>query len=170
MLLYTAIIGPINFLILRRINRRELAWITIPALVLLFSAITFFTGLIDLRASTLRFANAGHNDPLLHDGARIIPLHDGSIALGMMPNLPFLRIGEMPLPKEGTLLCYTDGLVEQEDAHGHAFEDEPLIRALSGFSGAGPDGLISALKAAFEAHRGAEPYLDDIAVLCCRFR
>lgn len=44
LLLYTAIIGPINFLILRRINRRELAWITIPALVLLFSAITFFTG------------------------------------------------------------------------------------------------------------------------------
>jgi hypothetical protein len=44
LLLYTAIIGPINFLILRRINRRELAWITIPALVLLFSAVTFFTG------------------------------------------------------------------------------------------------------------------------------
>jgi sigma-B regulation protein RsbU (phosphoserine phosphatase) len=131
--------------------------------------ITFFAGLIDLRAGTLRFANAGHNDPLLHDGARITALHDGSIALGMMPSLPFLRIGEMPLPKEGTLLCYTDGLVEQEDAHGHAFEDEPLNRALSGFSGAGPDGLVSALKAAFEAHRGAEPYLDDIAVLCCRF-
>lgn len=44
LLLYILIIGPINYLILRRINRRELAWITIPALVLLFSAVTFFTG------------------------------------------------------------------------------------------------------------------------------
>jgi hypothetical protein len=42
--LYTLVIGPINFLILRRMKRRELAWVTIPALVLLFSAVTFFTG------------------------------------------------------------------------------------------------------------------------------
>lgn len=44
LLLYMLIIGPINFIVLRRINRRELAWVTIPALVLLFSAITFLTG------------------------------------------------------------------------------------------------------------------------------
>lgn len=44
LVIYTVVIGPINFLILRRMNRRELAWITIPALVLLFSAVTFFTG------------------------------------------------------------------------------------------------------------------------------
>lgn len=42
--LYVIVIGPINFIILRRINRRELAWVTIPALVLLFSAATFLTG------------------------------------------------------------------------------------------------------------------------------
>lgn len=40
---YTLVIGPINFLVLRRLKRRELAWVTIPALVLLFSAITYFT-------------------------------------------------------------------------------------------------------------------------------
>jgi sigma-B regulation protein RsbU (phosphoserine phosphatase) len=132
--------------------------------------ITFFAGLFDLRAGTLTYANAGHNDPLLHDGSGSRPLHDGSIALGMMPVLPFLRIGELPLPAESTLLCYTDGLVEQEDAHGHAFDSDPLARALSVFAGAGPEGLVSAVQSAFEAHRGSEPYLDDIAVLCCRFR
>jgi hypothetical protein len=41
---YTLVTGPINFLVLRRLRRRELAWVTIPVLVLLFSAITFFTG------------------------------------------------------------------------------------------------------------------------------
>jgi hypothetical protein len=44
LLIYTLVIGPINFLVLRRLKRRELAWITIPALVLLFSAVTFLTG------------------------------------------------------------------------------------------------------------------------------
>jgi hypothetical protein len=43
LLIYIAIIGPINFFILKRLNRRELAWITIPALVLLFSGLTYFT-------------------------------------------------------------------------------------------------------------------------------
>lgn len=41
---YTFIIGPVNYFVLRRMKRRELAWVTIPALVLLFSAITFLTG------------------------------------------------------------------------------------------------------------------------------
>ncbi len=42
--IYALVIGPVNYLVLRRLNRRELAWVTIPALVLLFSAITYLTG------------------------------------------------------------------------------------------------------------------------------
>lgn len=36
MLFYIVVVGPVNFLVLRRLKRVELAWITIPALVLLF--------------------------------------------------------------------------------------------------------------------------------------
>lgn len=43
LLIYIAVIGPINFLVLKRLNRRELAWVTIPLLVLLFSALTLLT-------------------------------------------------------------------------------------------------------------------------------
>ena len=42
--LYTLVIGPLNYLFLRRLKRLGLAWITIPALVLAFSAATFLTG------------------------------------------------------------------------------------------------------------------------------
>ena len=44
LLAYTVVIGPLNFFVLRRLKRRELAWVTIPVLVLLFSTITYFTG------------------------------------------------------------------------------------------------------------------------------
>lgn len=44
LLIYTVVIGPVNYLILRRMRRPELAWVTIPAFVLLFSIITLFTG------------------------------------------------------------------------------------------------------------------------------
>lgn len=44
LMIYTLVIGPVNYLVLRRIRRPELAWVTIPALVVLFSITTLFTG------------------------------------------------------------------------------------------------------------------------------
>ncbi|HXG26379.1 MAG TPA: hypothetical protein VNL94_05960 [Candidatus Binatia bacterium] len=41
---YILIIGPINYWILRRLDRRELAWITMPVLVLAFAAAAFGYG------------------------------------------------------------------------------------------------------------------------------
>lgn len=41
---YILIIGPINYLILKRLDRRELAWITMPVLVLAFAAAGFGYG------------------------------------------------------------------------------------------------------------------------------
>src|SRR5205823_8656476 len=37
LLLYIVIIGPVNFIVLRRLRRTELAWATVPALVILFA-------------------------------------------------------------------------------------------------------------------------------------
>jgi hypothetical protein len=44
LLVYTAIVGPLNYLFLRRLQRRELAWLTIPIIILLFAALAYFTG------------------------------------------------------------------------------------------------------------------------------
>lgn len=50
LLIYTALVGPLNYLLLRKLNRRELAWFTIPALTLGFTVFTYVTGL-QLRGS-----------------------------------------------------------------------------------------------------------------------
>ncbi len=42
--LYILLIGPLNYLILNRINRREWAWFTIPALILIFSVLSYLLG------------------------------------------------------------------------------------------------------------------------------
>ena len=44
LLLYIVIIGPVNYLVLNRKNRRELAWLTVPALVIIFSGIAYLVG------------------------------------------------------------------------------------------------------------------------------
>lgn len=41
---YIALIGPLNYVVLNRLNRRELAWITIPLLIVVFSALSWLIG------------------------------------------------------------------------------------------------------------------------------
>jgi hypothetical protein len=41
---YIILIGPISYIVLRRLDRRELAWITAPALVVVFTATSFGIG------------------------------------------------------------------------------------------------------------------------------
>lgn len=41
---YVFVVGPLNYALLRRLKRRELAWLTIPAAVILFTAITYIAG------------------------------------------------------------------------------------------------------------------------------
>jgi hypothetical protein len=41
---YILLIGPISYLVLRRVDRRELAWVTAPLLVVLFTACSFGIG------------------------------------------------------------------------------------------------------------------------------
>lgn len=43
--LYIVLIGPINYLVLRRIDRREWAWVTMPVLVLVFGVGTYVVGM-----------------------------------------------------------------------------------------------------------------------------
>lgn len=45
LLIYVLLIGPLNYLVLRKLKRRELAWFTIPALTLGFTLFTYVTGL-----------------------------------------------------------------------------------------------------------------------------
>jgi hypothetical protein len=42
--LYIALIGPLNYFLLNRLNRREYAWFSIPALILIFSTVAWVTG------------------------------------------------------------------------------------------------------------------------------
>ncbi len=42
--IYIALIGPLNYIVLNRFNRRELAWITIPVFIIIFSALAWIVG------------------------------------------------------------------------------------------------------------------------------
>jgi hypothetical protein len=45
MFIYILLVGPINYVILKRMRRAELAWVTIPIMVAIFAAVAYFIGL-----------------------------------------------------------------------------------------------------------------------------
>ena len=132
--------------------------------------VTLFLAQCDLKTRRIKYVNAGHNAPLLVVGDGIRELTEGGIGLGMMPTLPFLKSGEADLPRGSTLLCYTDGLIEQEDAYDEPFGTSHLLAALRDFASIGALAVNTAITGKFEAHRSGRPYLDDIALLTCRFK
>ncbi len=68
----------------------------------------------DPGAGTLTWVNAGHPPPLIlaSDGSTSFLEGPRSVPLGVMPFPTYLE-GTGPLPQGGTLLLYTDGLVER---------------------------------------------------------
>lgn len=44
-IIYILLAGPINYLVLKRIDRREYMWLTIPVLALIFAAVNYFMGI-----------------------------------------------------------------------------------------------------------------------------
>ena len=72
LLLYILLIGPLNYFFLKRSKRTELAWATIPVIVLVFSAATYVTG-FQLRGNTtiinqmnIAYSDAGAEEANVH--------------------------------------------------------------------------------------------------------
>lgn len=53
LMLYVLAIGPLNYIILKRLNKREWAWVSVPVVVLLFSGLAYAIGAATLGNSAL---------------------------------------------------------------------------------------------------------------------
>ncbi|WP_082116176.1 PP2C family protein-serine/threonine phosphatase [Hymenobacter terrenus] len=134
--------------------------------------ITAFLGIYDRRTRHLHYVNAGHNDPLLiADDNSIQTLKDGTVMLGIMEELPLLRVGEVEIPPHSLLLLYTDGLTEVFDANNNEFGEEGVLSVLQQNRYLPLPKLHQELLRsinAFSAHNAQ--FADDVTILSCRFK
>jgi sigma-B regulation protein RsbU (phosphoserine phosphatase) len=84
--------------------------------------ITLFYGLFDVDGKTLRYANAGHNAPILtrKDGAQV-RLEEGGLILGIFQERSYDQ-GEIELRPGDRLVMFTDGVSEAVDGEGEVGE------------------------------------------------
>jgi serine phosphatase RsbU (regulator of sigma subunit) len=90
------------------------------------SFVTFSAVTVDTTFDLLTYVNAGHPRPLLCSGGVVRPLLKGTVPLGICPELPQLTTNTEEFPSGSVLLSYTDGVVEQRDAHAEEYGDARL--------------------------------------------
>ena len=127
--------------------------------------VTVFYGIFDRRDGTLRYANGGHNPPVLvaPGQADLLPL-TGGVALAMFDGLTY-DDGEVVLPPQGKLFLYTDGVPESTDLREEEFGYDRMRENLLANADRSPNDTIEAMLRGVEAFAGEATQFDDIAML-----
>ncbi len=131
--------------------------------------ITMFIARYNKISRKLNYVNAGHNPPILTSQNESILLKEGTTGLGMLEKLFRLEEGEVEVAKNSRLLCYTDGLVEQENEGGVDFGIEQLELIMHQNKACNSEDFNRILLDYLITYKGDQPYIDDIALLTCRF-
>jgi serine phosphatase RsbU (regulator of sigma subunit) len=134
-------------------------------------AVSLLVGVLDVESGRLELCCAGHENPLVvaADGSVRELRLEGGPALCVVDDFVF-PVETRRLEPGETLIAYTDGITEAQDAAGRLFDRAKAMTVLAGFA-VRPlpemvDGLVAAVLA-FEA--GGEPS-DDVTVLALRRR
>jgi phosphoserine phosphatase RsbU/P len=132
--------------------------------------VTVFYGVLDLTTGVFRYANAGHNPPLMigsGGGIEALP-GTGGTAIGVMPGLKYAEATVTLAPKD-TLFLYTDGISEAMDADNREFTEQRLLHALSGSQSKAVDAIVARVTEAVQEFVGDAPQSDDITLMVLRY-
>lgn len=138
------------------------------------SFITFFYSEFDERRSTLRYANAGHNPPLLFrpgrkNEERVRRLDVGGTVLGIFRDVEYEE-EEIELESGDTLVAFTDGVIEARSPLGEEFGEDRLIEVLLRYAYLPAEELESRILRAIEDWTAEAEQEDDLTLVILKAR
>ncbi|HEU5090647.1 MAG TPA: SpoIIE family protein phosphatase, partial [Roseiflexaceae bacterium] len=130
--------------------------------------ITLFYGILDPHSGVMRYANAGHNPPMLVSaGGSVAELELGCLPVGVIVEQE-LRIEQVTIAPGETLVGFSDGITEALNRESVMYGEERLIAALQRYAGAGAEQVVAALVADVERFADGAPQADDMTILVVR--
>jgi sigma-B regulation protein RsbU (phosphoserine phosphatase) len=133
--------------------------------------VTLFVAVLDLQTGAMHYCNAGHNPPILISrGNKPVFMHiKANIPVGVMKNYPYTT-EQIQIDHHSTLLLYTDGLTEAENAKKELFGNTQLLDTLSKANvDEHPKQLIQRVEDAVQKHVNGAEQNDDIALLAVNY-
>ena len=128
--------------------------------------VTAWMGILDLTTGNVRFANAGHNPPLLkraNGDFEYLKTRAGFVLAGM-EGVRY-RASELTLYPGDRLFLYTDGVPEATNTENKLYGEDRLIAFMNRNAAAEATQLLPALKANIDEFVGEAPQFDDITML-----
>ena len=131
--------------------------------------ITFFLAHYNGFTHELKYVNAGHNHPILYQDKIVTMLSTGCTGLGMLDEIPSIKVGRLKIEPNSTLILYTDGIVELENEQGEQFGIEQLIQNIEMYAELQMEDMNNILFSKLELWKGNQKYDDDTAIFSCKF-
>ena len=125
--------------------------------------ITFFAGVLDLRSSLFRYANAGHNHPFIVSSGKAAELPVSGSAIGFANSIAYAE-KTVGIGSGDVVNLYTDGLVETGCSEGRP--PVKLGRILDGIS-YGAEYHRRIIDASLE-ESGAKAFSDDVTIVTAK--
>ena len=132
--------------------------------------VTAFCALLDLATGELRYANAGHNPPLIASAGgsvRMLETRPG-IVLACLPKFQYAQ-ESTTLARGDILYLYANGISEAADRKEEMFGMERLKETVGRIAANGSHAIATATLANVDAFVGDAPQSDDLTLLCLRY-
>lgn len=131
--------------------------------------VTFFWGIIDDRARTLTYVNAGHNYPfLLHEDGSVERLDKGGMILGVMKAVPPYEQETLQLRPGDLLVLFTDGVSEAMTRDSVEYGEERLEHLLPTIRHLSAQEIAEAIHRDVQLHTKGAPQSDDITMMVAK--
>lgn len=133
--------------------------------------VTVWMGMLDLVTGNLKYANAGHNPPLLlHENGEFEYLRTrAGFVLAGMEGVHY-RINEITLSAGDRIFLYTDGVTEATNAEGNLYGEDRLIDFMNTKRSVEAPRLLKGLKENIDEFVGKAPQFDDITMLMLDYK
>ncbi|MBR4874071.1 MAG: SpoIIE family protein phosphatase [Clostridia bacterium] len=128
--------------------------------------VTVWMGILDLTTGVMKYANAGHNPPLLkraNGEFEYLRTRAGFILAGMS-GVKY-RAAELTLYPGDRLFLYTDGVPEATNKEPQLYGEDRLLTFMNQNATVDAVTLLPALKADIDEFVGEAPQFDDITML-----
>ncbi len=127
--------------------------------------ITAWQGQIDLKTGIIKYANAGHNPPLVKraEGDFEYITSKVNFILGGMPDVNYV-LQELKLEKNDKIFLYTDGITEATNMNNELYGEDRLKACLNANKNLGPEELCAKVKEDVDKFIDGAPQFDDITM------
>lgn len=129
--------------------------------------VTAWMGILDLKTGLLKYADAGHNPPVLRRAGgeyEYLKIRPNFILAGM-EGMKY-RLNELQLAPGDEIFLYTDGVTEAQNSEKQLYGEKRLLQSLNEKSGLTVEEICAKVKKDVDAFVGEADQFDDMTMLC----